>query len=70
MSVPHPTSGFPLLFRNLARQLHIIDVGRVEMDTLLILGALAGSFAGALIIQKAALEGLLRVMGPGRRSHG
>ena len=57
------------MFRNLARQLHIIDVGRVEMDTLLILGALAGSFAGALIIQKAALEGLLRVMATGRRSH-
>jgi len=40
------------------------------MDTLLVVGALAASFAGALIIQKAALEGLLRVMGPGRRSHG
>ena len=30
------------------------------MDALLIAGALAGSFAGALVIQKAALEGLLR----------
>jgi hypothetical protein len=39
------------------------------MDALLIAGALAGSFAGALVIQKAALEGLLRVMGTGRRSH-
>ncbi len=38
------------------------------MDALLIAGALAGSFAGALVIQKAALEGLLRVMGTGRRS--
>ena len=38
------------------------------MDALLIAGALAGSFAGALVMQKAALEGLLRVMSTGRRS--
>jgi hypothetical protein len=38
------------------------------MDALLIAGALAGSFAGALVIQKAALEGLLRAIGTGRRS--
>jgi hypothetical protein len=39
------------------------------MDALWIGGVLAGSFAGALIIQRAALEGLLRVIGTGRRSH-
>lgn len=39
------------------------------MDALLIAGALAGSFVGAFIVQKAALEGLLRVMATGRRSH-
>ena len=39
------------------------------MDALWIAGTLAGSFVGAFIIQKAALEGLLRVMATGRRSH-
>jgi hypothetical protein len=45
-------------------------MGEVEMDALLIAGALAGSFAGALIIQRAALEGLLRVLSTSRRFHG
>jgi len=40
------------------------------MDALLIAGALAGSFVGAFVIQRAALEGLLRVMSADRRFRG
>jgi len=37
------------------------------MDTLVIGTAVVGSFLGAFAIQKAALEGLLRLMDEGRR---
>jgi hypothetical protein len=37
------------------------------MDALLIGGTLLGSLVGAFVIQKAALEGLLRVMNLDRR---
>jgi hypothetical protein len=30
MSVPHPNSGFPPFFRNLAWELRIIDVGELK----------------------------------------
>ena len=66
---PLPKPRIPSLLRNLAGELHILDLGKLKMDALLIAGAVAGSFAGALILQRAALEGLLRVMAPGRRSH-
>lgn len=38
------------------------------MDTLLIGGALLGSLAGAFVIQKAALEGIFRLLGAERRA--
>jgi hypothetical protein len=37
------------------------------MDALLIGGTLLGSMVGAFVLQKAALEGLLRVMNAERR---
>jgi hypothetical protein len=37
------------------------------MDAVVIMGALVGSFAGAFILQKAALEGLFRMMNADRR---
>jgi hypothetical protein len=37
------------------------------MDTLVVGTAVVGSFLGAFAIQKAALEGLLRLMDEGRR---
>jgi hypothetical protein len=37
------------------------------MDAVVIAGALLGSFFGALAIQKAALEGLFRMMNLDRR---
>jgi hypothetical protein len=37
------------------------------METLVIGGALLGSFVGAFMIQKAALEGLFRILEPERR---
>jgi hypothetical protein len=37
------------------------------MDALLITATLAGSFLGAFALQKAALEGLFRIMGAERR---
>jgi len=40
------------------------------MDALLIAAALAGSLAGAFVIQRAALEGLLRAMSADRRLRG
>jgi hypothetical protein len=39
------------------------------MDTLVIGGTLLGSMLGAFVIQKVALEGLLRIMGGSRRLH-
>ena len=38
------------------------------MDTLVIGGTLLGSFVGAFVIQKAALEGLFRMLKAERRS--
>jgi hypothetical protein len=40
------------------------------MDALLIGGTLLGSLVGAFLIQKAALEGLLRIMNGDRRLRG
>jgi hypothetical protein len=37
------------------------------MEAVVIAGALVGSFLGALAIQKAALEGLFRIMESERR---
>jgi hypothetical protein len=37
------------------------------MDTLVIGGALLGSLVGAFVLQKAALEGLLRIITGDRR---
>lgn len=37
------------------------------METFIIATTLLGSFAGAFVLQKAALEGLLRIMGTDRR---
>ena len=37
------------------------------MDTLVIGGTLLGSFVGAFVIQKAALEGLFRILRAERR---
>jgi hypothetical protein len=38
------------------------------MDAFVIAGALAASFATAFVIQKAALQGLFRIMNPARRA--
>ena len=38
------------------------------MDALVIAATLAGSFVGALALQKAALAGLFRMMDAGRRA--
>ena len=38
------------------------------METLVIGGTLLGSFVGAFVIQKAALEGLFRMLKAERRS--
>jgi len=38
------------------------------METVVIAATLVGSFWGAFVIQKAALEGLFRVMDAGRRT--
>lgn len=38
------------------------------MDTLVIGGTLLGSFLGAFVIQKAALEGLFRILKGDRRA--
>jgi hypothetical protein len=37
------------------------------MEAFVIAGTLLGSFAGAFALQKAALEGLFRMMNTGRR---
>lgn len=37
------------------------------MDAVVIVAAVIGSFAGAFILQKAALEGLFRMMNADRR---
>jgi hypothetical protein len=39
------------------------------MDAVLIASTLVGSFVGAFVIQKAALEGLFRMMKADRRTH-
>jgi hypothetical protein len=38
------------------------------MEAFVIAGALIGSFVAAFVIQKAALEGLLRIIDPDRRA--
>jgi len=38
------------------------------MDAVLIASTLVGSFVGAFVIQKAALEGLIRMMNADRRN--
>jgi len=38
------------------------------METLVIGGTLLGSFVGAFVIQKAALEGLFRILAAERRA--
>jgi hypothetical protein len=39
------------------------------MDAFVIASTLVGSFVGAFVIQKAALEGLFRMMNAERRTH-
>jgi hypothetical protein len=39
----------------------------MEMDAVVIAGAVVASFAGALALQKVALEGLFRMMSADRR---
>jgi hypothetical protein len=38
------------------------------MEAIVIVGAVVGSFAGAFVLQKAALEGLFRMMNADRRA--
>jgi hypothetical protein len=38
------------------------------METVVVIGTLVGSFAGAFVLQKAALEGLFRIMNNDRRA--
>ncbi len=40
------------------------------MDTVIVGATLLSSFVGAFVIQKAALEGLFRIMGTERRATG
>jgi hypothetical protein len=58
-----------LYFRNLEP---ICTICRAEegevMDAFLIGVALVGSLAGAFVVQRAMLEGLIRVMNAGRRA--
>jgi hypothetical protein len=60
-----------LLAKTLAAKWHsdcsIESQENKEMDAVVIMGALVGSFAGAFILQKAALEGLFRMMNADRR---
>lgn len=37
------------------------------MEAMIVIGAVVGSFAGAFALQKAALEGLFRMMSSDRR---
>jgi hypothetical protein len=37
------------------------------MEAMIVIGAVVGSFAGAFALQKAALEGLFRMMNSDRR---
>ena len=53
---------------SMAPQLHCIAAKGSRMDALVIAATLAGSFVGALALQKAALEGLFRMMDAGRRA--
>ncbi|HWB87071.1 MAG TPA: hypothetical protein VG675_23210 [Bryobacteraceae bacterium] len=39
------------------------------MEAFVLLTALAGSFLGAFVLQKAALEGLFRILKAERRTH-
>ena len=45
-----------------------MDGGQGAMDAIVIVGAVVGSFAGAFVLQKAALEGLFRMMNADRRT--
>jgi hypothetical protein len=79
----YPTSSSELISSNPTFPLHVfasqasvfrlacrlLYVGQeeMEMDTVVIAGALIGSFAGAFVLQKAALEGLFRMMNADRR---
>jgi hypothetical protein len=51
----------------MASRLLSIGQEEVEMDAIMIVGAVVGSFAGAFILQKAALEGMFRMMNADRR---
>jgi hypothetical protein len=39
----------------------------MAMEAIVIVGTMVGSFAGAFVLQKAALEGLFRMMNADRR---
>jgi hypothetical protein len=51
-----------------ARGLLTLKAEGRAMEAIVIVGAVVGSFAGAFVLQKAALEGLFRVMNADRRS--
>ena len=55
--------------KRLARKLHYLSTERVAaMDAIVIASTLVGTFWGAFVIQKAALEGLFRLMNVERNS--
>jgi hypothetical protein len=68
---PHATpNSLFRLFRNLALRLLICLAREGAMDALVIGGTLLGSLAGAFVLQKVALEGLLRIMNGDRKLRG
>ena len=52
----------------MARELLLRPVRDRKMEAFVIAGTLVGSFVTAFWIQKAALEGLFRIMDPNRRT--
>jgi hypothetical protein len=46
----------------------LLELGGKTMEAFVIGATLVGSFLGAFAIQKAALEGLFRIMDTGRRA--
>jgi hypothetical protein len=57
-----------LFYFGLARRLLCFRAEDMDMDAVVIVGAVVGSFAGAFVLQKAALEGLFRMMNADRRA--
>jgi hypothetical protein len=51
-----------------ARGLLTLKAEGKAMEAIVVVGAVVGSFAGAFVLQKAALEGLFRMMNADRRA--